>query len=85
MNYRGKILHFSSEEQMTSFSASPETYWPQIDGTCPVTLLDMGRTVEGKLEYAAMFRKKLWLTDSAETLKRFVADPARYVDSLPVK
>ena len=82
MNYRGKTLHFSSQQQMQKFHAQPEKYWPMKDGACPVTLADNGQVAEGRLEYAAMFRGKLWFTSSPVQLKKFVASPARYVDAV---
>ena len=80
--YRGKTLYFSTQEMADKFASSPEKYWPQRDGACPVTLLEAGQIVEGKLEYAAMFRGKLWVTSSPKAMEKFVASPARYVDAL---
>lgn len=85
MKYRGKILYFSSQEQMQKFTANPAKYWPMKDGTCPVTLAEAGRVQEGQLEYAAMFRGKLWFTSSPEQMKKFVATPARYVDAVQTR
>ncbi|HIE98585.1 MAG TPA: DUF255 domain-containing protein [Planctomycetes bacterium] len=81
LRYRGKLLYFSSAEQMQNFRAKPEKYWPQRDGACPVTLSETGQTVAGQLKYAALFRGKLWVLSSAENMKKFVAQPARYADS----
>ena len=83
--YRGRTLYFSSPEKLQKFKTNPSKYWPMQDGTCPVTLLESGRVVEGRLEYAAMFRKKLWVMSSAEQMQKFVAQPARYADALKAK
>lgn len=83
LQYRGKTLYFSSAEHMQEFKTNTSKYWPSRDGLCPVTLAEEGRRVEGKLQYAAMFRGKLWLTSDAEKMKRFVILPARFVDALP--
>lgn len=85
MTYRGKTLQFSSPDQMARFRTEPEKYWPQLDGQCPVALLETNRPVEGKLEYAAMFRGQLWVMESPEAMKRFVAEPARYADALKTR
>ena len=77
--YRGRLLHFSSDQQMEKFMAAPAKYWPAGDGTCPVTLAKTGRVVEGKLVYAAMYQGKLWLMKDRDTMKTFVASPATYV------
>ena len=81
LQYRDKLLYFSSAEQMQNFRRNPEKYWPRIDGFCPVTLTESGRKVEGQLKYAAIFRQKLWLLNSAENMKKFVSEPSRYAAS----
>ena len=75
LRYRNKVLHFSSVQQMQCFREDPEKYWPQNDGICPVTVRQTGQSVEGKLKYAVIFRKKVWLLNSAENMKTFVAEP----------
>ena len=85
LRYRGKLLYFSSAEQMQNFRVNPEKYWPQRDGACPVTLSETGQAVEGQLKYAALFRTKLWLLSTEQNMKKFVAQPARYVDSLTTR
>lgn len=83
VKYRGKLLYFSSLEQMQTFKTNPSKYWPKKDGACPVTLAEEGRIVEGQLQYAAMFRGQLWLTSTPEKMKRFVTLPAKFIDALP--
>lgn len=80
--YRGKTLYFSDGTQRQNFLDSPEKYWPQEDGHCPVMLLEQGRLVEGRLEYAAMFRGKLWVMHNAAAMRNFVSQPARYVEAV---
>ncbi|MEZ6123566.1 MAG: thioredoxin family protein [Planctomycetaceae bacterium] len=82
LRYKGKTIYFSSEERMAEFQSHPEKYWPAESGICPVTLVESGRRVEGKLQYAAMFRNQLWLTSSAEQMQKFVAAPAKYADAV---
>lgn len=83
VKYRGKVLYFSSSVRMQEFKTNPSKYWPTKDGACPVTLADEGQVVEGKLQYAAMFRGKLWLTSTPEKMQRFVTTPAKFLDALP--
>lgn len=78
MKYRGRTLYFSSTEQQQNFQNNPDKYWPEQDGICPVSLVDDGRQLEGKLEFAAMYRGKLWVTSSEEAMQKFVAEPAQY-------
>ena len=82
LRYQGKTIYFSTEERMKAFQANPTQFWPSENGSCPVTLAETGTMVEGKLQYAAMFRGKLWLTSSAQQMQKFVAEPARYVDAI---
>lgn len=82
LTYRGKTIYFESAEQKQEFQQAPQKYWPAVDGHCPVTLVSTGSKVEGKLEYAAMFRNKLWLSSSAEHMTEFVKQPARYADAI---
>ena len=80
--YHGKILYFSSEDHLRRFQQNPSKYWPMLDGASPVALVEGNQTVEGSLEFAAMFRGKLWVNSSMEELQKFVADPSYYVDAL---
>ena len=80
--YRGHILHFSSEEAKQTFLAQPNEYWPLFDGICSVAMLNDDERVMGKLEYAAFFRKRLWLFSSEQNLKEFLEDPADVAEEM---
>jgi thioredoxin-related protein/YHS domain-containing protein len=80
--YRGHILHFSSEEAKQTFLAQPNEYWPLFDGICSVAMLNDEERVMGKLEYAAFFRKRLWLFSSEQNLKEFLEDPADVAEEM---
>ncbi|MCA9050853.1 MAG: thioredoxin family protein, partial [Planctomycetaceae bacterium] len=82
LTYHGKILYFANARQMQKFRTDPARYWPMLDGTCPVALVEHERTVEGQLEYAAVFRGKVWVTCNAEALQMFITAPAQYVDAV---
>jgi len=76
VNYRGQTLYFSSSENKARFLASPATYWPMLDGACAMTLLEDEQRVAGSLEFAAVFRKHIWLFASQEAMQEFLRDPA---------
>ena len=80
--YRGHVLHFSTEEAKQEFLAHPNEYWPLFDGICSVTMLNDEERALGKLEYAAFFRKRLWLFSSEENLKQFLEDPADVAEGM---
>ena len=80
--YRGHVLHFSSEDAKQTFLAQPNEYWPLFDGICSVAMLNDDERVMGKLEYAAFFRKRLWLFSTEENLKQFLEDPADVAEEM---
>ena len=76
VNYRGQTLYFASVERKAQFLASPATYWPMLDGSCAMTLLEDEQRVAGHLEFAAVFRKHIWLFASQEAMQEFLRSPA---------
>ncbi len=74
--YRGYPLHFASQDKKVQFQSSPDTYWPMIDGACPIAMLEDEKRVEGSLEFAAVFRKRIWLFSSQKAMDEFLSDPA---------
>lgn len=80
--YRGHILYFNSEEAKQEFLAHPSEYWPLFDGICSVAMVNDEERVMGKLDYAAFFRKRLWLFSSEENLKQFLSDPADVAEEM---
>lgn len=82
LEYRGHVLHFRTEDQKQQFLAEPARYWPMLDGSCAMTMLDEETKVEGELEYAATFRRRIWLFSSEEKMKEFLLDPSDVVEAL---
>ncbi len=78
--YRGHTLYFSSPENKDRFLAAPATYWPMLDGKCAMSLIDNDESVEGSLEFAALFRNRVWLFVSKEAMQEFLLDPADIVE-----
>ncbi|MEJ7594309.1 MAG: thioredoxin fold domain-containing protein [Planctomycetaceae bacterium] len=76
INYRGQTLYFSSIENKEQFLASPATYWPMLDGACAMALIEDEQRVAGSLEFAAVFRKRIWLFASPEAMQEFLRNPA---------
>ena len=85
LKYHGKTLYFQNAAQAEKFKANPELYFPMNDGTCTVTLVETGKAVEGKLEYAAMFRGRLWFASTQENMQKFVGSPAAYANALEAR
>ncbi|MEI7698358.1 MAG: thioredoxin family protein [Planctomycetia bacterium] len=82
IRWRDHLLYFASQEELKAFRAEPEKYWPMLDGSCAVTMLRTDREVEGKVEFAAMFRKQVWLFASEEEMREFVTSPADIADDV---
>jgi len=80
VSYRGQMLYFSSNEHKAQFLASPATYWPMLEGACAVTLLEDEQRTAGHLEFAATFRKHIWLFASQEAMQEFLRNPADMAD-----
>ena len=74
--YRGHTLYFASIDKKQQFQSSPNTYWPMLDGACALALLEDEKRVEGSLEFAAVFRKRIWLFSSQKAMDEFLSDPA---------
>lgn len=82
IQYKGRTLRFQSGQQMQKFVSNPNQYWPALDGYCPMTKLQTGQNVVGQLEFAAVFRDKVWLFVSEEQMQAFIAEPAKHVGLL---
>lgn len=76
LSYRGRTLYFASSEKKEQFQSAPNTYWPMLDGACPITMLEDEKRVDGSLEFAAVFRKRIWLFSSQKAMDEFLSDPA---------
>jgi YHS domain-containing protein/thioredoxin-related protein len=76
ISYRGHTLYFASVEKKEQFLASPGAFWPMLDGACAMTLLEDEKLVDGSLEFAAVFRKRIWLFSSQKAMDEFLSDPA---------
>ena len=82
VDFQGHVLCFSTEENKQMFLEQPADYWPVLDGMCAITLLNDDDEVPGKLEYAAFFRKRLWVFSSEEKMKEFLEDPAEVAEEI---
>lgn len=78
--YKGRILCFQTEAHKTRFAADPERYWPMLDGLCAVTLAEEGKKTEGEFQFAAAFRKRVWLFASEDLMKQFLKEPSEITE-----
>ena len=80
--FKGQTLYFSSEANKQKFEARPSAYWPMLDGVCPITLLNEDREIQGDLQFAAFFRKRLWVFTTEQNLRQFLDEPAEIVEEV---
>ncbi|MCA9064213.1 MAG: hypothetical protein KDA96_14180, partial [Planctomycetaceae bacterium] len=73
--YHGQLVVFGSQLEREQFLASPEKYWPMLDGICPVAFVESGSRKAGSFEFAAVYHGRIWLCSSAESLQVFLAHP----------
>lgn len=73
--WRGKVWHFSSEENRARFEADPRSYAPALGGMCPVSIVD-GRPQPGDPRHFAMVGGRLYLLESGAAERRLMQDPA---------
>lgn len=78
--FGGKVYQFSTEEAREAFDANPRRYMPALNGFDVVRNSLGERQVSGSLQYAAWYRGRLYLFQSAQTLQMFVQAPTRFVE-----
>lgn len=78
--YKDKRLCFQTEAHKARFAADPERYWPMLDGLCAATLAEEGRRTEGEFQFAAAFRKRVWLFASEELMQQFLKEPSEITE-----
>ena len=58
-------------------------YWSSYRGMCPVVLKEEDRLQDGQLQFAAEYRRQVFLLSSKEALDKFVANPRKFIDQQP--
>lgn len=74
LEWRGKVYHFQSEDNMMRFEANPRSYAPQFGGLC-VVALSQGREVPGDPQVFAIHDGRLYLMRDPAARAQFLADP----------
>jgi YHS domain-containing protein/thiol-disulfide isomerase/thioredoxin len=77
--YEGKRYHFATPEQKQTFLGNPKKYLPGAGGNCVVSLIEEGKTVEGKTKYPALFADRVFFLSDEQKRNQFLKDPERYV------
>lgn len=67
--WKGKIWHFSSEENRARFEADPRVYAPGFAGNCPVSLSE-GRRELGDPRFFIVVSNRLYLLRSVQAQRQ---------------
>lgn len=77
--HQGQRLWFSSEEHRAEFVASPDRYWPLLDGRCPVAAQREEPNAAGDPRTTAVYRGRLVMFHSFEHRKAFSQNPRGFM------
>lgn len=75
----GQTYFFASGSKRQLFLAAPEKYAPVCNGNDAVRLVDEKRTSAGLRRHGLTYDAHIYLFDSEESLSRFAANPAKYL------
>jgi YHS domain-containing protein len=78
--HRGRTYLFFSAEAKERFWANPDRYSPALSGLDTVILADRGDHREGSRNHGLVYRDRVYLFSSEESLQQFVRSPQRYAD-----
>lgn len=79
-DFEGVTYNFSSAAALKKFQAKPYLYAPASSGEDVVLTAAEKERVEGSLDHAVWYRDRLYLFQKPESLKSFVASPAKYAE-----
>lgn len=75
-SYGGNAYYFSSAAAKAAFDNNPLKYVPAADGYDVSLTAITHETREGSLDHAVWYKDRLYLFDTAESLKTFMAIPS---------
>jgi YHS domain-containing protein len=76
--HQDRLYLMSGPRQKEAFAAAPQRYAPAFRGFDPVLAAEGSQPVEGRSEFSAVYRGRLYLFSSAATLARFRGNPKQY-------
>ena len=79
--HNGRDYQFSSREAFDSFCRSPALYAPYHSGIDPIVALVGGGMLDGRTDLCAVYRGRLYMFSSQESLDQFRANPAQCVEA----
>ena len=76
----GKTYLFPGEEQRQMFLKNPDKYTPALGGKCTVCQVEMGKTMDGSVQFAALHGGRLFLFPGDEQKQMFLENPSKYAN-----
>ena len=76
--HRDRLYLFAGAAQQDLFLQDPDQYSPVISGYDPVILAEHHKLVDGRREYGATYKGRIYLFSSEATFKKFWLMPNRY-------
>lgn len=79
--HEGQRYLFVGENEANDFRMDPAAYTPGAQGLDIVTLRDKREVVFGTRHHGVIYRKKIYLFETEESLQKFWDNPATYAES----
>jgi YHS domain-containing protein len=77
-SYDGRIYRFANAQSRERFLKNPEAFVPADGGHCPVSLVDLSKTLPGDPRFGVLYAGRLFLCTNEQTRQQFLARPKRY-------
>jgi hypothetical protein len=82
VNWKHRKVCFAGRAELDAFLASPDRYWPELNGACAVTAVEGNTLVDGHPGLGVLYRGRIWYFRSEDELARFEQRPEYYVNGI---
>ena len=81
--YEGRTYVFAGASQRQAFLNEPSRYAPRCSGNDPVLIIEQNRQEPGSTDFCLTYDNRLYMFASEAMLRKFQANPGRYVGTIP--
>ena len=78
--YDGLTYYFPDASTKQAFDENPAAYAPVLGGDCTVCLVKIGKRVPGSINFASLYKGRVYLFPEAKQKEMFEASPEAFVD-----
>ncbi len=78
VTHQGQKVNFASAEKRERFLSQPESFWPQLEGNCPVALKETGDKLRGDARWTVEYDSRLFFCHSREHATKFLKTPSAF-------